>query len=89
MLVAAWLQADALNSAGTMAAFGLGTLPVMLPLTGSGARIGQWLNLGSLRTVAGSLVLAAGLLTMSAPWLMQSPALHGLLSALGCQPLST
>lgn len=87
VLIAAWLQADGLNAAGTMAAFGLGTLPVMLPLTWSGARMGQWLNRSQLRGVAGSLVLLAGLLTMSAPWLMQSPALHGLLSALGCQPL--
>jgi sulfite exporter TauE/SafE len=89
VLVAAWLQADALNAAGTMAAFGLGTLPVMLPLTWSGARLGQWLNRRSLRSLAGGLVLFAGLLTMSAPWLMQSPALHGLLSALGCQPLQS
>ena len=87
VLVAAWLQADGLNAAGTMAAFGLGTLPVMLPLTWSGARIGQWLNRGAMRRTAGGLVLASGLLTMSAPWLMQSPAMHGLLSALGCQPL--
>lgn len=33
LLAAAWLQADALNGALTMAAFGLGTLPMMLPLT--------------------------------------------------------
>ena len=32
-------------------------------------------------------VLAAGLLTIAAPWLMQVPALHGVLAALGCQPL--
>lgn len=89
VLIAAWLQADALNAAGTMAAFGLGTLPVMLPLTWSGARLGQWLNRPGLSSLAGGMVLAAGLLTMSAPWLMQSPALHGLLSALGCQPLQT
>lgn len=88
VVVAAWLQADAFNGAGTMAAFGLGTLPVMLPLTLSGARIGQWLNRGQWRRVAGSLVLCAGLLTIFAPWLMRSPALHGVLAALGCQPLA-
>ena len=32
------------------------------------------------------LVLAAGLLTIAAPWLMQVPALHGVLVALGCVP---
>ena len=44
LLAAAWLQASALNGALTMAAFGLGTLPVMLPLTWSGARLGRWLQ---------------------------------------------
>ncbi|WP_159016626.1 sulfite exporter TauE/SafE family protein [Cognatiluteimonas profundi] len=86
LLAAAWLQADAVNGAATMAAFGLGTLPVMLPLTWSGARIGQRLQRGGWRMAAGSLVLFAGLVTLSAPWLMQMPALHGPLAALGCRP---
>jgi sulfite exporter TauE/SafE len=88
LLATAWLQASALNGALTMLAFGLGTLPVMLPLTWSGARLGQRLQRGGLRTAAGALVLLAGLLTIAAPWLMQVPALHGVLSALGCQPLA-
>lgn len=87
LLAAAWLQADARNGALTMAAFGLGTLPLMLPLTWSGARIGQRLQRGPWRGAAGGLVLVAGLLTLSAPWLMQVPALHGLLEALGCSSL--
>lgn len=87
MLAAAWLQADARNGALTMAAFGLGTLPLMLPLTWSGARIGQRLQRGHWRVSIGSLVLAAGLLTLLAPWLMRIPALHGPLAALGCSPL--
>jgi sulfite exporter TauE/SafE len=86
LLAAAWLQADARNGALTMAAFGLGTLPLMLPLTWSGARLGQRLQRGNWRTGAGMLVLVAGLLTLSAPWLMQVPALHGVLAALGCLP---
>jgi uncharacterized protein len=72
-----------------MAAFGLGTLPVMLPLTWSGARMGRWLQRPPLRTVLAATVLAAGLLTLSAPWLMQVPALHGPLAALGCRPLAS
>ncbi|MBL8264373.1 MAG: sulfite exporter TauE/SafE family protein [Xanthomonadaceae bacterium] len=88
LLATAWLQASALNGALTMLAFGLGTLPVMLPLTWSGARLGQRLQRGGLRTAAGILVLLAGLVTIAAPWLMQVPALHGVLSALGCQPLA-
>ena len=87
LLAAAWLQADARNGALTMAAFGLGTLPLMLPLTWSGARLGQRLQRGHWRAVTGTLVLSAGVLTLAAPWLMQVPALHGLLAALGCSSL--
>lgn len=87
LLATAWLQADTINSALTMAAFGLGTLPVMLPLTWSGARVAQRLQRGGLRAAAGVFVLLAGLTTLAAPWLMRVPALHGALSALGCRPL--
>jgi len=89
LLAAAWLQADARNGALTMAAFGLGTLPLMVPLTWSGARVARWLQKPGLRRSAGALVLAAGLLTLASPWLMQVPALHGLLAALGCVPRAT
>lgn len=88
LLATAWLQASATGGALTMLAFGLGTLPVMLPLTWSGARIGQRLQRGGLRNAAGVLILLAGLVTIAAPWLMQVPALHGVLSALGCRPLA-
>ncbi|TXI51575.1 MAG: sulfite exporter TauE/SafE family protein [Lysobacter sp.] len=87
MLSAAWLQASAVNGALTMTAFGLGTWLVMVPLTWSGARIGQRLQRGGFRAAAGALLLAAGLLTIAAPWLMRAPALHDALSALGCKPL--
>lgn len=87
LLATAWLQANAFNGALTMLAFGLGTLPVMLPLTWSGARLGQRLQRGGLRATAGVFVLLAGGVTIAAPWLMQVPALHGVLSALGCRPL--
>ena len=82
----AWLQAHPRNSALTMLAFGLGTLPVMLPLTWSGQRMGRWLQRPALRTALACVVLAAGLLTLSSPWLMRIPALHGPLAALGCMP---
>ena len=87
LLTVAWLQAHPRNSALTMLAFGLGTLPMMLPLTWSGQRMGLWLQRPGLRTVAAALVLAAGLLTIAAPWLMRVPALHDALAALGCRPL--
>lgn len=86
LLAAAWLQADPLQGALTMAAFGLGTLPVMLPLTWSGARIGRYLQQGGFRVAAGSMVFAAGALTLAAPLLIAHvPAVHGVLKALGCQ----
>lgn len=87
LLAAAWLSASPLHGALTMAAFGLGTLPVMVSLTWAGARIGQRLQRGALRNAAGVLVIGAGLLTIAAPWLMQLPAMHGILAALGCRSL--
>ena len=84
LLAAAWLQAQALQGALTMFAFGLGTLPLMVSLTWSGARLGQWLRRGPWRIAAGLFVLASGLLTVTAPWLLHVPALHHVLSALGC-----
>lgn len=87
LLAAAWLSASPLHGALTMAAFGLGTLPVMVSLTWAGARIGQRLQRGAFRRVSGLLVVGSGLLTLAAPWLMQMPAMHGILAALGCRSL--
>jgi sulfite exporter TauE/SafE len=86
LLAAAWMQADARNGALTMAAFGIGTLPLMVPLTWSGARLGQRLQRGGWRIAMAILVLCAGVLVMAAPWLMHQPVLHGMLAALGCLP---
>jgi hypothetical protein len=71
----------------TMLAFGIGTLPVMLPLTWSGARLGQWLQRKALRTAAGSIVMLAGVVTLAAPWLTRVPAVHAVLAGLGCRTL--
>jgi sulfite exporter TauE/SafE len=87
LLAAAWLQASAIHGALTMAAFGIGTLPVMLPLTWAGARLGQRLQRGGWRMAMGLCVMLAGLLTLAAPLLMQAPVVHGVLSALGCRSL--
>lgn len=84
LLAVAWLQADARNGALTMAAFGVGTLPTMLPLSWSGARLQSWLQHRGWRTAAALVILAAGLLTLATPWLMRMPQLHPLLAALGC-----
>lgn len=84
VLAAAWLQGDMLHGALTMAAFGLGTLPVMLPLTWSGQRVGRVLQRPALRRSAAAFVACAGLLTIAAPWLMQHPQMHDVLAMLGC-----
>ncbi len=84
LLAAAWLQADALQGAATMFAFGLGTLPLMVSLTWSGARLGRWLQRPALRHAAGMCVLTAGVLTLAAPWLVLHPGMEGALKALGC-----
>lgn len=89
LLAAAWLQASAVNGALTMAAFGLGTLPVMLPLTWSGVRLGRWLQQPARRAFVASIVLLAGLVTVIGPWLMKIPQMHGVLITLGCQSLLT
>jgi hypothetical protein len=73
----------------TMLAFGIGTLPVMVPLTWSGARLGQWLQRSALRTTAGLIVLLAGVLTLAAPWLTRVPAVHAVLTSLGCRSLNS
>ncbi len=85
VLFAAWLQASAVQGAATMLAFGLGTLPMMVPLTWSGARMGQLLQRRGWRFAAAAFVLLAGLATMLAPWLAGMPAVHKVLSALGCR----
>ncbi len=84
LLTAAWLTANALQAGLMMAAFGLGTLPLMLPLTYSGARAARWLNQGHTRRWAAAIVLLAGALTIAAPWLAHLPVVHGALQALGC-----
>ena len=78
LLKAALLRANALEGALLMAAFGIGTLPMMYGLsrTGSAARLAA-------PRVAGALIASAGVLTLAMPWLMHRPELHGLLSRLG------
>lgn len=87
VLMAAWLQASSTHGALLMLAFGAGTLPAMVPLTWSGARLGQRLQQGSARTALASLILVAGILTLLAPWLASVPHLHSALRALGCRSI--
>lgn len=82
VLGAAWLQGSALHGALTMAAFGLGTLPLMTLLGWSGSRIAPragW------RYAGAAVTGGSGLLTLAAPWLVGLPAVGGALAALGCR----
>lgn len=88
LLLVAWLEAHVLHGALVMIAFGLGTLPAMLPLTFSGARMGRRFAGPGQRRLAAAAIFAAGLLTASAPWLMQIPALHSTLELLGCRSVT-
>lgn len=87
VLLAAWLQASSLHGALLMLAFGAGTLPAMVPLTWSGARLGQRLQQGPARLALATLILVAGLITVLAPWLAHVPHLHAALEALGCRSI--
>ena len=78
MLKAALLRANALEGALMMAAFGLGTLPLMVGLS----RTGSYARSAPPR-LAAALVACAGVITLAMPWLLHRPELHGLLSHLG------
>lgn len=88
VLLAAWMEASPLHSSLMMAAFGLGTLPLMTAMSYSGARLQGLLDNRRLRAGMALLVLSAGALTAAAPWLMRVPEMHGVLAALGCRSLA-
>ncbi len=87
MLLAALFTVDMLHGALTMAAFGTGTLFAMIPVTWGSARLAHRLAQPRLRRSLGALVIATGVLTVAAPSLARVPALHDLLTALGCRTL--
>ena len=65
VLVTAMLSGSAASGAAVMAAFGLGTLPMMMALGLAGARLRGWLGLRAVRLACGALVLGFGLLGMA------------------------
>ncbi|WP_028770712.1 sulfite exporter TauE/SafE family protein [Silanimonas lenta] len=87
LLTAAWLEASALHGALLMLAFGAGTLPAMVLLGYSGARLAGLARTPRGRLAGAALIGTGGLLTLAAPWLVALPAVHGLLAALGCRSL--
>lgn len=85
VLLSAWLVGEAWHGAAVMAAFGIGTLPMMVGISWSGARWMEGLHAG--RWIAGSLLAGFGALTVMAPWLAAHfSELHPALAALGCLP---
>lgn len=62
VLVTAMLSGSAASGAAVMAAFGLGTLPMMMALGLLGARLRGWLRLRPVRLCCGAVVLGFGLL---------------------------
>lgn len=85
VLFAAAFSINALSGAATMFAFGLGTLPAMVPITWGGGRIARRLSSGRTRLALGGLVIVAGVITVAAPWLAAIPFLHEVLGVLGCR----
>lgn len=76
VLMIAALQGAALDSAATMAAFGLGTLPSMLVAAFGAQRIARLGAHPAARQGAGWVLLASATLTLVGPWLPAS-AMHG------------
>jgi len=87
MLVAAWLEGSAVHGGLLMLAFGLGTLPALVTIAAAGLHWGGLPGAAWGRYAGAALVGTAGVLTLSAPWLMQIPAMHSVLAALGCRSL--
>lgn len=85
LLMAAWFEADAVHGAALMAAFGLGTLPLMVGVGWSGAHFARKLARPGVRSVAALAIGIAGAITMASPWLVRVPQLQSLLEALGCR----
>lgn len=79
VLLIATLQLDAVNSALTMAAFGLGTLPAMFLAAFGAQRFAGFSARPAARRIAGFALLAGAVLTLAGPWLPMSGCLHACL----------
>ncbi|SFF61377.1 hypothetical protein SAMN05518865_102176 [Duganella sp. CF458] len=65
MLLTAMLSGSALDGALVMAAFGLGTLPMLLAMGMAGAKLRQYFQKRSVRVACGLLVLGFGILGLA------------------------
>lgn len=76
VLLIATLQLDALDSALTMAAFGLGTLPSMFLAAFGAQRLAGFSARPAARRIAGFALLTGAVLTLAGPWLPMSGWMH-------------
>lgn len=76
VLLIATLQLDAISSALTMAAFGLGTLPGMFLAAFGAQRFAGFGSHPAARRIAGFALLAGAALTVAGPWLPMSGWMH-------------
>lgn len=76
VLLVAAASADAVTGAGTMLAFGAGTLPAMLGFTLGGASLAERLRHPTSRRAAGSLVLLAAVWTFAGALMHPTGAAH-------------
>jgi len=72
LLLIAALQMDAGRGAATMAAFGLGTVPALLATSYGATRIGGRATRPFARRAAGAVLLLSAVMTLAAPWWMES-----------------
>lgn len=87
VLMVAWLSASARDGALIMAAFGLGTVP-LLALTGAASgRIAGWAADRRWRAAGGALIAVLGLATLVLPWILPHGNAEGLVAAMrACLP---
>jgi sulfite exporter TauE/SafE len=77
LLLIAMLGARPVQSAATMFAFGLGTLPAMLAAAWGAPAVAAWASRRSVRNGAAAGLFACAVLVMSAPWLpVHAPWMH-------------
>lgn len=72
----ATLQLDAVSSALTMTAFGLGTLPAMSLAAFGAQRFAGFSAKPAARRIAGAALLTSAALTLVGPWLPAATWLH-------------
>jgi len=77
VMVIAALEADALRSAATMLAFGIGTAPAMIAVAYGAQRASRFAASGTARRIAGTVLVGSAALTLLAPQLVvAAPRLH-------------